>query len=118
MKDINKIKLLARITGIIASAMVIYFIVSIGLAPENQGNEQIITINTMFAFLVFGFIIAWFREKEGGIILSFGSVITYMYFSYLPPDKQFPLSWMYAFMYVIPGLLFLYYSYLKYKQDN
>ncbi len=118
MKSLKYLKSIARITGIMASAVVVYFIVRIGMAPENEGNDQIITINAMFAFLIFGFIIAWFREKEGGIILSFGSIITYMYFSYLPPGQLFPLAWLYSFIFAIPGLLFLYLGFAEKRSKN
>ncbi len=116
MKERQKsyLRIIARVTGIASSLAAIYFIIFIGMDTENKGNEQIITINTMFAFLIFGFVIAWFREKEGGIILTFGSIITYMYFSYLPYE-QFPIFWMYSFMFAVPGLLFLYLNYRKKK---
>lgn len=108
MKSTKYLQLIARISGILASAIAIYFIIRIGMAPENQRNDQIITINIMFAFLIFGFIIGWFREKEGGIILSFGSIITYLYFSYLPSGQLFLFAWLYGFVFAVPGILFLY----------
>ncbi len=102
---------IARVIGLIASVVAIWFIVSKGLAPENKGNNQIITINVMMVFLIFGFLIGWFREREGGIIMTFGSIMLYLYLSYLPPTLL-PYRYLYILAFMIPGISFLYLSYL------
>lgn len=117
LKNLKIIRVLARITGIIAAATSLYFIIFTGMAPENQGNEQIITINVMQAFLIFGFVIGWFREREGGMILTFGSLIMYLYVHYLPAGL-FPLSWLPTLLYLISGGLLLYQDFLNRKKAN
>ena len=117
MSRVKTIRLLARISGILSSLLAAYFIIFTGLSPENKGNEQIITINVMMVFLVFGFLIGWYREREGGIILSFGSIIAYLYFSYLPRD-QFPLFWIYSTVFLVPGFLLLYADFLNRKKKS
>lgn len=112
MTKTNTIKIIARVAGVIASAIAIWFIITKGLAPENKGNDQVITINVMMAFLIFGFLIGWFREREGGIVMTFGSVMLYLYLSYLPPELL-PYSYLYILAFMIPGILFLYLSYLE-----
>jgi hypothetical protein len=109
------VKLAAKITGLIASLIAVYFVVTIGLLAKNEGDHQIMSLNAMFVFLIFGFIIAWFRAREGGVILAFGSLIVYLYFSYLPA-AQFPLFWFYSLMFIVPGALFLYLSFLEKKE--
>lgn len=111
MTKTNTIKTIARVTGILASGIAIWFIVSKGLAPENKGNNQVITMNVMMVFLIFGFLIGWFREREGGIIMTFGSIMLYLYLSYLPPTLL-PYRYLYILAFLIPGILLLYLSYL------
>lgn len=114
LKNFKIIRILGRIFGIIAALASLYFIIFTGMAPENQGNEQIISINVMLAFLIFGFIIGWFREREGGLILTFGSLIMYLYVHYLPPGL-FMYSWLFALLYLLSGGLLIYQDHLNRK---
>ncbi len=103
---------IARILGVLASALALYFIIAIGFR-EAEENKQLITINYLLIFLMFGFLIAWFRAREGGIILSFGTVIMYLYVVYMPDIVGY--FWLYVAFFFLSGIVFLWYDFEKRK---
>lgn len=111
------IRITARLLGLIALGLGIWFIITKGLNVSNQGDNEIVMINLMIVFLAFGYIFALFREREGGIILTFGSIIMYFYFAYLPAEMH-GQTWLYSLAFLVPGIMFLYLSMRKKTQDS
>lgn len=106
-KRVNIIKWLARKIGGLAVIFFLYVLVSIG---DSQHSEEFsLPYNSMMLLLGFaalGYLFAWFREKEGGIVMIVAACIMglYMFYSGGSADK-----WsitMYTLPFLIPGLMF------------
>ena len=112
----NILKWTARITGLISCIFFISFMIGEGF-PDliNQQDGQLITVMSLLGVVVIGYIFAWFREKEGGIILIFISVIIGLYLLYLSENNVLAAI-IYCLPFLIPGILFLFYSYKKNKK--
>lgn len=110
----KSIRLIARILGLIGCLLAIVFIITFSYQAAEE-NKQWANINYLLIFLIFGYIIAWFRAREGGLILTFGSIIMYLYYSYLPKNNEMNL-WVYLLGFLISGLLFLGFDYFRQRE--
>jgi hypothetical protein len=118
MKKINLkyLRMSAMVLGALSSLAGLWFLMHHAVEqPEQSG--QFTTIKYLSYFLFFGFVLAWFRPKEGGIVQSFGSLILFMYLVYLPVVNKI---WMILFFtgFLLTGLLFIAYNYLLEKKNH
>ena len=105
------IKWIARITGFLSVVFFLAFMIGEGIPGlSGEQNGQLITIMSLLGIAVLGYIFAWFREKEGGIILIFISVIMGLYLLYLSENNGLAAI-IYCLPFLIPGVLFLVYGY-------
>lgn len=107
MKQQLVLKWLARILGGVAVIYFLYVLVSIGGLQHSE--EFSVPYNSMMLLLGFaalGYLFAWFREKEGGIIMSVAGVIMGMYMFYQGGSADNWSVVMYTLPFLIPGLLF------------
>lgn len=107
----NQIRWTARILGLLSS---LYFLISFVLGNMSviatQQDRTLTSILFLLFFTIAGYIFAWFREREGGIVLIFGGLILGMYLFYSDESANIMLSVIYALPFFIPGLLFYWYS--------
>jgi hydrogenase/urease accessory protein HupE len=107
MKIKVAIKWLARIIGGLAVVFFLYVLVSIGGSQHSE--EFSLPYNSMMLLLGFaalGYLFAWFREKEGGIIMIVAGIIMGLYMFYHGGSIDNLSITMYTMPFLIPGLLF------------
>ena len=106
-KNLLVIKWLARLLGGLAVIFFLYVLVSI--AGSQNSEEFSLPYNSMMLLLGFaalGYLFAWFREKEGGIVMIVAGIIMGMYMYYNGGSANIWSFAMYTLPFVIPGLLF------------
>ncbi len=105
------IKWIARVTGFLSVVLFLVFMIGEGITGlPNEQNGQLVTMMSLLGIAVLGYIFAWFREKEGGIILVFISVIMGLYLLY-SSENNVLAAIIYCLLFLIPGVLFLVYGY-------
>jgi len=99
------IKLVARIWSLVSIAIVILFLVGEGFTPAQLTTltEKLLVIFFPFGVSL-GMIIAWFREKTGGIITV--TCLLLFYAVHLVGSGNLPNGPWFALI-AAPGLLFL-----------
>lgn len=85
----NHLKTYARLSGI--AGLLVYFIyLIVKILPElleSTENARITNDISLLGFLALGYLFAWFKENEGGIMLMFITLIVGLSYYY----KQTPL---------------------------
>lgn len=96
----TKIKWLARILGGIAVLLYAYWIFS-------KGETLMMTSFLMvLGFGTAGYFFAWFREKEGGIVMVIAGTLMGMYMFYSGGLNPVGLFLTYSIPFVLPGVIF------------
>jgi hypothetical protein len=72
------------------------------------GHLQSIIILWGFAF--FGYVFAWFREKEGGYVLVISGIIMGLTLFYRGVIKDIPMVLIYSIPFILSGVLFIWHS--------
>ena len=106
-KNILVIKWIARKLGGLAVIFFLYVLVSKGGSQHSE--EFSLPYNSMmllFGFAALGYLFAWFREKEGGIVMIVAGCIMGMYMYYNGGAATIWSFTMYTLPFVIPGLMF------------
>jgi len=107
MKIKVAIKWLARILGGLAVIFFLYIMVSMGFSEDSE--QFTLPFNSMMLLLGFaalGYLFAWYREKEGGIVMIVAACIMGMYMFYNGGSADTWSFTMYTLPFLIPGLLF------------
>jgi len=107
----------ARIAGI--AGIVIYLIyLVVKVFPEllDTENPNTTADTSILFFLILGYIFAWHKEYEGGIMLMFITIIAGMSYFYQNSTPLLSLLLAVCIPLFISGLLFTVYHYLKVKQ--
>ena len=107
MKTKIVIKWLARILGGLA---VIFF----GMFIFGEGIPDLLTIESfqlksmlmLLAFAAFGYFFSWFREKEGGIVMTISGLVMGMNMFYHGGIGDIEAALIYSLPFLIPGLMF------------
>lgn len=106
MKQIKTYTWIARILGLAILLYLIIFQKSVQLPQEVLQTEQSgFSSIALFSFLVLGYIFSLYREKEGGIIIMFVSVIFVMYLMFKTETVPIALDIAIALLF-LTGLLF------------
>jgi predicted membrane protein len=115
----NQIKWLARIIGLASSFYFLIFYVGDHVSELiSQQDRTSTSILFLLLFTIAGYIFAWFREREGGIIMTFAGLILGMYLFYSKSNTHTFISILYALPFFISGLLFYWYSELDKNSNN
>lgn len=102
------IKWIARVAGL----LVLLFMIISGkviklpgniLETEHEGYSSI----ALFSFIVLGYLFSWYREKEGGIIITFSAFIYGMYLLFQPSENTLKSLFIILLLLVI-GIFFWY----------
>jgi len=101
------IKWIARISGGLAVLFLGMFFIGEGVAAELGGaNGQFRSMMILLGFAVLGYIFAWFREKEGGIVMTLSGILMGMNMFYHGGAGDTEAALIYALPFLIPGLMF------------
>ena len=73
---------------------------------EGSENGQLRNILLLIAFASLGYIFAWFREKEEGIVIMTAGLIMGANMFYSGGTKDFLAFLIYSLPFVVPGVLF------------
>ncbi len=110
------IKWIARISGLLVSIFYIVFIIAEGIPDTMERHfNTLYPILTLMGIIILGFLFAWFREKEGGVIMIFGSIILGLYVYYMGIQNNVLYALLITLSFLIPALLFIYYHRLNIK---
>jgi len=108
---------LARITGMLAMLFFLVMLVNGNLAGFFKGPEGVPNqFYLLLAFALAGYILAWFRERDGGLILLLSAIIMALYVFYLVQEHRLVITLACSLLLFIPGLLFYVYGRMS-KQD-
>ena len=96
----TKIKWLARIIGGIAICVYAFWLFS-------EGDTLMIrSFLLVLGFGTSGYLFAWFREKEGGIVMLISGILMGMYMFYSISLNPVALFLKYSIPFVVPGIMF------------
>ncbi len=107
----------ARIIGGLAIMFFLYVLISV--KAEGDSSDFTLPFNSMMLLLGFatlGYIFAWSREKEGGIIMVVAGCIMGMYMYYNGGSADLWSFTIYTLPFVLPGLMFWWVGNLKVKE--
>ncbi|MBN1338948.1 MAG: hypothetical protein JXA03_06475 [Bacteroidales bacterium] len=110
MKNRNRtIRWLARILGLLGVAFYVRFFL---LKYEGNWVDAISGDFRSFALLmlfgVAGYVFAWFRDKEGGLVMLFSGMLMGLYLFYAGPRPPSFFTLVYGLPFMVPGVLFYY----------
>ncbi len=107
MKNKVAIKWIARILGGLAVVFFGMFVFGEGIPDWKEiENFQLKSMLTLLAFAAFGYFFSWFREKEGGIVMTISGLIMGMNMFYHGVAGDTAAALIYALPFLIPGLMF------------
>ena len=112
------IKWMARILGAGAVLFFNTFAIGEGL-PDliHTGNVQLKAVLALLLFADFGYLFSWFKEKEGGIVLSVSGFLLGMNVFYSGGMDDVGMTLIYMLPFLIPGLMFLWLGTHKNKKE-
>jgi len=107
MKTKVVIKWLARIIGGLAVIFLAAFFIGEGIPDLIEGaNSQLHSMTMLLGFAILGYIFAWFKEKEGGVVMTIAGAIMGMYMLFSGGTKDTIAALIFALPFLTPGLMF------------
>lgn len=108
MKNKVLIKWIARFIAGFALVFFGMFILGEGVPNWNEIDDpQLKSMLMLLVFATAGYVFAWFREKEGGIVLIVSSILMGMDMFYHGGADDTVAALIFMLPFFIPGLLFL-----------
>lgn len=110
----------ARISGI-AGLMVYVVYLSVVIFPElleSTENPKLTSDTSLLGFLALGYLFAWHKEYEGGIMLMFITFIVGLSYYYNPSPLHMGIVLAVCIPLFLSGLLFYMYHRSKPKEFN
>ncbi len=103
--QIRPFKILAQTVGLLVSGFFLLFIIGEGIADiaKNEGTELLLFI-PLIALPIAGYIITWFKEWPGAILMITGGIILLIYF-FIKADIKMAL--VCGLPFIVAGGLFL-----------
>ena len=86
-----------------------HFLPMVPLEPNDGLGSVIYVLGLALA----GYVFAWFKEKEGGIVLTTSAVLMLMYIFYSTTDDKLFIALVYVLPLLISGSLFLWLNYKR-----
>ena len=108
----------ARILG--GLAVVFFGIFAMGEGTPDlfhADNMQLKALMTLLVFAAFGYFFSWFKEKEGGIVLSVSGVLLGMNVFYSGGMNDMGMTLIYMLPFLVPGLMFWWLGTHKNKKE-
>ena len=114
-KPDTQLRTFARITGI-AGILIYLIFLFVSIFPQvlDEAHPNTTADASLLGFLLLGYLFAWFREKEGGIMLMFLSVILGLSYYYQDPSKNLMITLLVCIPLLASGFLF----YLYHRQHT
>jgi hypothetical protein len=111
----TQLRTFARITGI-AGILIYLIFLFVSIFPQvlDEAHPNTTADASLLGFLLLGYLFAWFREKEGGIMLMFLSVILGLSYFYQDPSTNLMITLLVCIPLLASGLLF----YLYHRQNT
>lgn len=117
MKNRNLIKWIARFIGGLALVFFGVFIIGEGLPKWSETEDmQLKSMLMLLLFAAGGYVFAWFREKEGGFVLTISGVLLGMNMFYHGGANDATAALIFMLPFLVPGLLFLWIGFKKEKK--
>ena len=109
-KQNTLLRTFARIAGITGILIyLIYLFVSVFPQLLNEAHPNTTADASLLGFLLLGYLFAWFRENEGGIMLMFLAVILGLSYYYQDPSTNLMITLLVCIPLLASGLLFYLY---------
>jgi hypothetical protein len=93
--------------GLLPAAFFLVFLIGEGFAELLDGKLGVLPILAMMLFTVSGYILAFKRPRNGGIIMMVGGVIMGTYLLITGGILEWDIAALYSLPFVIPGFLFM-----------
>ena len=109
-KPDTQLRTFARIIGI-AGILIYLIFLFVSIFPQvlDEAHPNTTADASLLGFLLLGYLFAWFREKEGGIMLMFLSVILGLSYFYQDPSTNLMITLLVCIPLLASGLLFYLY---------
>jgi hypothetical protein len=104
------LRIIGLFLGFVPSAFFLVFLIGEGLADLIDGKLAVIPILVMMILAVSGYILAWKRQKAGGIIMISGGLVMGFYLLILGGFYDWQMAFFYSFPFILPGVFFVYSS--------
>ncbi|MDT8393677.1 MAG: hypothetical protein RQ761_07515 [Bacteroidales bacterium] len=119
-KENKQIRSYARISGIAGLMVYVIYLFAV-IFPEllaSTENPKLTSDTALLGFLALGFLFAWYKEYEGGIMLMFITLIVGLSYYYNPSPLQMGIVLAVCIPLFMSGLLFYMYHRSKPKEFN
>lgn len=104
-RGVRMYKTLAQTVGVVACLFFLLFIIGEGIPDVVKGNGDGFLVFLPFILLpIAGFILTWFKEWPGVILLTAGGVALMVYF-FIKGDMA--MAMVYSLPFIVTGLLFM-----------
>jgi hypothetical protein len=107
LKSYAIIRVIALALGFLPAAFFLTFLIGEGLAELIDGKLNVLPILVMMLFAVSGYILAWKRPRNGGIIMVAGGLIMGIYLIITGGFTEWDIAVIYSFPFIVPGILFM-----------
>ncbi len=115
----KQLRTFAKICGIAGILVyIIYLFVEVFPALLEIDDPNTTADTSLLGFLILGYVFAWYREQEGGIILMFITVIVGLSYFYQDTSLHAAIILAVCIPLFLSGLLFYLCHYYKTKQKN
>jgi len=115
----KQLRTYARISGIAGILVyLIYLFVEIFPALLEIDKPNTTADTSLLGFLILGYLFAWFREYEGGLMLMFITAIAGMSYYYQDTSIGIPVLLGICIPLFLSGMLFALYHYHKTRQQK
>lgn len=106
----TQLRTFARIAGI-AGILIYLIFLFVSVFPQllNEAHSNTTADASLLGFLLLGYLFAWFRENEGGIMLMFLTVILGLSYYYQNPSTNLTITLLVCIPLLASGLLFYLY---------
>jgi hypothetical protein len=101
------IRILALVLGFLPTLFFLTFLIGEGLAELIDGKLSVLPILALMLFTVSGYILAWKRPRNGGIIMVAGGLIMGIYLIITGGFSEWDIALIYSFPFIVPGILFM-----------
>lgn len=104
-RGVRMYKTLAQTVGVVACLFFLLFIIGEGIPDVVKGNGDGLLVFLPFILVpIAGFVLTWFKEWPGVILLTAGGVALMVYF-FIKGDTA--MAMVYSLPFIVTGLLFM-----------
>ncbi len=101
------VQIIALALGFLPSAFFLIFLIGAGFTELTDGKLGVIPILALMLITVSGYILAWKRPRNGGIIMLIGGVIMGFYLIARGGMLEWDIAVLYSLPFIIPGILLI-----------